>query len=1570
MIPILFKENETNFNSNGIGFLNETINYEVTEERNGAFELELEYPVSGKWFKELKDFRLILAKPNDTDEDHLFRIYEIVKDLASQTVNIYATTRSNDLGGNLVQGVTVNNETPQLAMNKMKANLIQPTDYKFVSDIQTKSSTEWIRRNPLNCIAGEEGSLVNYWGGEIKRTNDTIYLYSRRGRDKVTLIRQGKNLEGFELTSSTKGMITRILPFFTYTPEGKDDEVTITGSIVDSPLVNNYPVKYITPVDYSFDDTIDSLAKLNAAAKSYFAYQNPDCDKPSVNMQIDLLQLSDSSEYAKFKDLEHIGLTDTVEVWVEKFDVDVEVKINELTYNGSLGQVTNIVAGSQPHTLYDDVKKDYKDDFSYLEKYINSMENGIRNTIQVASDGKSTIFRGYTEPPIDISKLNDLWFKELGSGEVEAYIFDGAYWQPYITAGLNEAVKAEVRAILAQAEADRIKVEADIGQAVIDAEEYTEQKAKEFDAKLVIVNQEITSVKNSADQSGIKADQAIKDAGFAQVDASAAKVSATNALSAANAAKTDASSALTKANAAVTDASKALTNANSALTRVGAVEVTTGSLTTSYDALTKTVALKADQTTVDGINGKVTTQGLAITANATAVGLKADKTLVDTINSTVSKHTTDIKATADGLLLKADSSVVSTLSGTVTTHTTQIKAASDGLALKADSSLVNTIKGTVDTHTTQIKATSDGLALKADSTLVNTIKGTVDTHSTKISANSTAISARLTSAQVETILTGKKYVNETTLSATSAGLTAQITQVSNDLSNLEIGGRNHFVLSEAKINTAMQWSNGAYFNEIGSVSSGFIPTKANEAWITSIENASQVLYFGSDKQITSWYTPMTTGTRKFITPNKSDIAYMKISFRNNFLSRYSLNEIKIEKGTVATDWSPAPEDMATVERVVTIEANINGIQTTVAAKADKTQITQLSNQISTKVESSTYNSKMTQLDQAINLRVVAKDVTDAILADKTVKDTRANNELPAYYYTNYPRQTVEEFKLGVVMGATGSGYGILTTKVPWGDSSGGAIIQTFSAAAGVYQRQGSSGWGAWEKVADANRLITQINLSAETSTILIQGRRIMLDGNVTMDQAFITRLDTQTLSAVTANIATIRTKMLTTDVVLSTMIKSDTALITKLFATDANVSILTAKTAFINSVKAIDISADRVTAGTLNAAKVSIINLDASRITTGVLNGIKITSSFNYSYDGAIMNSGVTTIANGEITMNGNFTHAYGGTFLKINPDTIYAENMQANGSVRSMFKLSGQGLEVNKLGKTANYTQDGIYFEKGGSASIVYSSGNARIAVGSYNGVDLGTMVSGYYHSRFAVGGGSDGIESFVNAYVPFTAREGIDVFGKTIKNAYTVTDLKTMLFAGSSNRIVQGSDGFLNILSPMQLSLGWTDGSSSFTTMIITRNQIVAKKNFNMDGNQMIGVSDARLKTAINTTTIDSLSAISRWKFVDFNWRYDDKPKGRQFGLIAQDTPELALYDAMADEYTISASKQIMMTSHGLSQLNDKVLNLTALTDASNATANQALSEVQMLRQEVQQSKQEIDKLKQKIEQMESAA
>ena len=428
MIPILYEANETNFNHNGICTLYGLLDYEVTEARNGEFELELIYPVDGLWFSELTDFRIISAEPNEIDEPHRFRIYEIKKSLDERTVTVYASTATNDLGGNLVEKVVISGETPQQAMDKMKAALLEPTNYNFVSDIQTRSSTEWERRNPLNCIAGEAGSLIAYWGGEVKRTNDTIYLYSRRGKDNVTTIRPGKNLSGFEMTVSTKGLITAILPYFRYIPENETDYVTVYGEVVRSLLENNYPIHKITPVDFSSDQSIITVEDLNAEAARYFTYINPDCDKPKVNLEIDLMQLSDSAEYAKFKSLERIGLTDTVTVWVEKFDIDVVVKVTEVTYNGMKRMVTKLVAGTPSVKFYDDVRNTYQQDINYLKDYIDSIENGVRNQIQLTADGKNTIFRGYTTPPEGVAKDGDMWYKSLGGGAVDMMQFDGAYW--------------------------------------------------------------------------------------------------------------------------------------------------------------------------------------------------------------------------------------------------------------------------------------------------------------------------------------------------------------------------------------------------------------------------------------------------------------------------------------------------------------------------------------------------------------------------------------------------------------------------------------------------------------------------------------------------------------------------------------------------------------------------------------------------------------------------------------------------------------------------------------------------------------------------------------------------------------------------------------------------------------------------------------------------------------------------------------------------------------------------------------------------------------------------------------
>ena len=429
MNPILYEEGTTDFNDNGLGSLSESLSSYVTEVANGEFELEVVYPTTGYLYKELKEFRLLSVKPNKKDSPHAFEIYDYELDSAAKTVTLYARTITNKLAGNLVKKVVVKNNTPQEAMALMKNNLVVPTDFTFFSDISTRSSTEWINRNPLNCIAGEEGSLLHYWGGEIKRDNRTIYLYKRRGMDNAVVLREERDLNGMTVRYSTEGMVTRVVPYRTYTPEGDDkEEITEYGSIVDSQYVNNYPNVFIRAIDYSSDDDVDSLATMNTKAKKFFS-ENSGIDKPSMTASVDLIELSESPEYKDFKDFETIGLFDTVTVYSKRFDVNLTSKVNKVVYDTIREKNISVELGSYKTGLIESVEKEY-------QQLNQSKEDKLINVIQIAANGKNRIFRGDTEPTKGMAK-NDLWYQPVGAGETMLYRFDGAHWQlEKVSAGL------------------------------------------------------------------------------------------------------------------------------------------------------------------------------------------------------------------------------------------------------------------------------------------------------------------------------------------------------------------------------------------------------------------------------------------------------------------------------------------------------------------------------------------------------------------------------------------------------------------------------------------------------------------------------------------------------------------------------------------------------------------------------------------------------------------------------------------------------------------------------------------------------------------------------------------------------------------------------------------------------------------------------------------------------------------------------------------------------------------------------------------------------------------------------
>lgn len=254
MRPILYEQDETLFRTNGIGVLHDAEECKVTEVRNGKFELEMVYPLQGEWMTEILQNRYILARPNDYDKPHAFRIYDTAVDLEANHVTIKAVSITDDLAGNLVKPFSASfSITPNGAWSIVTAAVVDPIRYRFWSDI----SAAYDFGNPdatniLSLINGEDNSMVKTYGGEVKRENDTIYLFRRRGRDHVTTIRPRKNLKNIKITTNMNGKFTRILPFAKYTPEGENQqEQTIYGDIITSDHYDDYYVKRIVPIDVS-----------------------------------------------------------------------------------------------------------------------------------------------------------------------------------------------------------------------------------------------------------------------------------------------------------------------------------------------------------------------------------------------------------------------------------------------------------------------------------------------------------------------------------------------------------------------------------------------------------------------------------------------------------------------------------------------------------------------------------------------------------------------------------------------------------------------------------------------------------------------------------------------------------------------------------------------------------------------------------------------------------------------------------------------------------------------------------------------------------------------------------------------------------------------------------------------------------------------------------------------------------------------------------------------------------------------------------------------------------------------
>lgn len=363
MIPALYNKSETTFTHNGVGLLSEAVKATVTEERNGSYELSLQYPITGRFYSEITEGAIIKAKANETSEPQLFRIYKSSKPI-NGIVTYSAEHISYDLNGIPLLGFSVKNATPQMALTKAIEGAALPCPFTAYSNISTLNSTEILTPCSVRALlGGQTGSLLDVWGGEYEFDNFTVKLYLHRGKDNGVIIEYGKNLKDLKQESNIAECYTHLMPYAVYTVQdesGNSEENYVYLAEKVIPLTEAEDIGHYKAFIMDFSDRFGdneeiTEEKLRAKATAYAAAA--DLGTPKVNITVSFVQLWQTEEYKNIAPLERVKLCDTVTVRFSKLGVAATSKVIKTVYNSLQEKYESVTLGDAKSSFANTVNK-------------------------------------------------------------------------------------------------------------------------------------------------------------------------------------------------------------------------------------------------------------------------------------------------------------------------------------------------------------------------------------------------------------------------------------------------------------------------------------------------------------------------------------------------------------------------------------------------------------------------------------------------------------------------------------------------------------------------------------------------------------------------------------------------------------------------------------------------------------------------------------------------------------------------------------------------------------------------------------------------------------------------------------------------------------------------------------------------------------------------------------------------------------------------------------------------------------------------------------------------------------
>lgn len=324
MIPILYDKNEVSFVSNGLGRLRDCISCIVTEERNGIYECDFEYPMNGANYDLIQVGRIIGVTHDEGDDIQPFDIVSFSKPI-NGIVAFHAVHISYRQSYMTVVGKNINSLSDAFDLF-LTATPTNPFTYNTdKNSAGYLGCADGIPRTVRSMLGGIEGSVLDAYGGEYEWNRWTVNLWSARGKLRDFEIRYGINMLEYDEDCDASGCYSSCIPYWT------DNKIIVVGDKQTATGITPSGREMCIPLDVSQKfEKQPKKAQVNSMGLSVMNSKNPTL--PSQNIKVSFARLQDMG-VTEYDSLLQCKLCDRIKVLFPDYSTDAIYKIVKTKWN-------------------------------------------------------------------------------------------------------------------------------------------------------------------------------------------------------------------------------------------------------------------------------------------------------------------------------------------------------------------------------------------------------------------------------------------------------------------------------------------------------------------------------------------------------------------------------------------------------------------------------------------------------------------------------------------------------------------------------------------------------------------------------------------------------------------------------------------------------------------------------------------------------------------------------------------------------------------------------------------------------------------------------------------------------------------------------------------------------------------------------------------------------------------------------------------------------------------------------------------------------------------------------------